>query len=169
MARRSLLLVLALGALLAVVLVIVDGAGSSEGRSRTRPVGEPGVESRALRVLHTWDAQRARAYARGDGAALSELYTDRSRTGAADRAVLHGYTRRGLRVRGMTTQVLSVVVLTDLPRRIVLRVTEVLLQAAVVDRRGKPWALPHDQPSTRQVVLVRPGDRWLVAETYPAD
>ena len=50
--------------------------------------------------------RRSRAYARGDGAALADLYVAGSRTGAADRAVLRGYRERGLRVTGMRTQVL---------------------------------------------------------------
>ena len=41
-----------------------------------------------MRVLRSWDLRRSRAYARGDGAALADLYVPGSRTGAADRVVL---------------------------------------------------------------------------------
>ena len=117
----------------------------------------PRVGSHASRtrssVLRAWDAARSRAFARGDGAALADLYVAGSRTGAADRAVLRGYRERGLRVTGMRTQVLSATVLRETDRRIVLLVTDVLTDAVAVDGDER-WALPHDRPSTRRVVLV---------------
>ena len=76
--------------------------------------------------------RRSRAFARGDGAALADLYVAGSRTGAADRAVLRGYRERGLRVTGMRTQVLSATVMRESESRIVLLVTDVLTDAVAV-------------------------------------
>jgi len=136
------------------------------------PAPEPvAVEPRtsepyALRVLRAWDARRARAYARGDGRALADLYVAGSRTGAADRAVLRGYRDRGLRVTGMRTQVLAARVVRASGRRLTLLVTDVMVGAVAGDRGRRRWALPHDRPSTRRVLLVRDRGGWRVAEAY---
>ena len=86
-------------------------------------------------MLRAWDARRSRAYAHADGAALADLYVAGSRTGAADRAVLRGYRDRGLRVTGMRTQVLAARVLRESGRRLVLLVTDVLVDAVAGDGR----------------------------------
>ena len=138
---------------------------------RARPGGRRGAaaEPYAVRVLRAWDARRSRAYARADGAALADLYVAGSRTGAADRAVLRGYRERGLRVTGMRTQVLAARVLRESGRRIVLLVTDVLVDAVAGDGGRGRWALPHDRPSTRRVVLVHERGAWRVAEAYAVD
>ena len=127
------------------------------------------AEPYAVRVLRAWDARRSRAYAHADGAALADLYVAGSRTGAAERAVLRGYRDRGLRVTGMRTQVLAARVLRESGRRLVLLVTDVLVDAVAGDGRRARWALPHDRPSTRRVVLVRERGSWRVAEAYAVD
>jgi hypothetical protein len=127
-----------------------------------------GAEPHAVRVLRAWDVRRSRAYAHADGAALADLYVAGSRTGAADRAVLRGYRDRGLRVTGMRTQVLAARVLRESGRRLVVLVTDVLVDAVAGDRGRGRWALPHDRPSTRRVVLVHEGGAWRVAEAYRA-
>jgi hypothetical protein len=145
----------------AVVAVALRGPEPGPGTVEARP-----VQPYAVRVLRAWDARRARAYAHADGAALADLYVAGSRTGAADRAVLRGYRDRGLRVTGMRTQVLAARVLRESGRRLVLLVTDVLVDAVAGDGRRARWALPHDRPSTRRVVLVRDRGTWRVAEAY---
>ncbi len=151
-----------LGLLTGVGAVVVaaggDGARPTTARGR-------GVETDAVRLLRAWDRQRARAYARGDPAALSELYVEGSRTGAADVAVLRGYRDRRLRVTGMHTQVLGADVVRRSDHRLVLEVTDVLAGAVATSGDGR-WSLPHDRPSSRRVVLRRVAGEWRVEEAY---
>ena len=162
---RVLVASVVLGLLIGATAVVVAAGGDD------RPVATavaPGVESEAVRLVRAWDDRRARAYARGDAAALAELYVPGSRTGAADVTVLRGYVARGLRVGGMRTQVLGADVIRRTARRLVVEVTDVLLGA--VARSGeRGWTLPRDQPSRRRVVLVREDGRWQVEEAYRAD
>ena len=83
--------------------------------------------------------------------------------------MLRGYRERGLRVTGMRTQVLAARVLHESERRVVLLVTDVLVDAVAGDARRARWPLPHDHPSTRRVVLVRDRGSWRVAEAYAED
>ena len=157
----------------AAALGLVSGAAVvalalRESETGPAPVGARSVEPYAVRVLRAWDVRRSQAYAHADGAALADLYAVGSRTGAADRLVLRGYRDRGLRVTGMRTQVLAARVLRESGRRLVLVVTDVLVDAVAGDRGRGRWALPHDRPSTRRVVLVHEDGAWRVAEAYPA-
>ena len=156
------------------VLGLVSGAAVVALALRDGEPARPAAEALAaepfgVRVLRAWDARRSRAYARADGAALADLYVAGSRTGAADRAVLRGYRERGLRVTGMRTQVLAARVVGQSERRITMLVTDVLVDAVAGDGRRGRWALPHDRPSTRRVVLVHERGGWRVAEAYAVD
>ena len=136
---------------------------------------EPGpaaVEARAaepyaVRVLRAWDARRSRAYAHADGAALADLYVAGSRTGAADRAVLRGYRERGLRVTGMRTQVLAARVLRESGRRLVLLVTDVLVDAVAGRRPATPAGRCRTtgRPPAAWCWCATRGS-WRVAEAY---
>ena len=53
----------------------------------------------ALEVLHDWDAERARAWARADPAELRALYVRGSAAGLSDVWLLRYYEARGLVVR----------------------------------------------------------------------
>ena len=66
-------------------------------------------------------------------------------------------------MEGLTTQVLALDVVARAPRRLVLDVTDRVVSGSAVGG-PTPIALPADRASTRRVVLVRPGRRWLVAE-----
>ena len=158
----------------AALLGLVCGAGVVALALRGHEAGPAAAEARAaepygVRVLRAWDVRRSRAYARADGAALTGLYVAGSRTGAADRAVLHAYRERGLRVTGMRTQVLAARVLGESERRITLLITDVLVDAVAGDGDRGRWALPHDRPTTRRVVLVNQRGSWRVAEAYAVD
>jgi hypothetical protein len=117
----------------------------------------------ALEVLHAWDRQRARAWARADVAALRRAYVAESRSGRADVAMLRAYAARGLSVTGLSTQVLAVDVRTRMPDRLELRVTDRLV-GGVVRGAGGTLALPADRPTTQVVVMRRVEGRWRVVE-----
>ncbi len=162
-------------AVLVVSVVLGLGTGAtavvvaSGGRDESAPVvSRPGVESEAVTLLRDWDGRRARAYARGDAAALRRLYVAGSRTGRADVRVLRGYISRDLTVTGMRTQVLGVDVVRRTSHRLIVEVTDVLA-GAVASTGTRGWALPRDRPSTRRVELVLVAGEWRVAEAYAVD
>jgi hypothetical protein len=121
-------------------------------------------------VLRDWDRRRAAAWAEGDAGALRALYTRRSAAGEADVALLRAYAARGLVVRDLRMQVLSVRVLVDRPRRLALEVTDRLAGATAVlsTDSAASQPLPADAATTRVLVLRRVGERWLVARVSSA-
>ncbi|TNM39421.1 hypothetical protein FHP29_10930 [Nocardioides albidus] len=121
----------------------------------------------ALAVLRDWDRARARAWADGDAGALRGLYVERSAAGEHDVAMLRAWLRRGLRVRDLEMQVLRVELRRQTERRIVLVVTDRLAGASATGR-GRRVVLPRDGPSTRRLVFVRTGDRWLLGSAQDA-
>jgi hypothetical protein len=156
-----------LGLLTGVAAVGVASSGGRPDAKAAAPAPVAASEPASVRVLRDWDKRRARAYARGDPAALARLYADGSRTGAADVALLRSYLRRGLRVTRLRTQLLGATVVSDGGDRLVLRVTDLLAGGLATDGRRR-WPLPRDQPSARRVVLTRSGGAWRVVETYDA-
>lgn len=172
---RRLLPVLTAVACALVVATIVVGHGRPDdpGRAvvppRDAPASAPATRSPAAptpapdAVLAAWDERRAAAWARGDAEALADLYAPGSRSGAADVRLLRAYARRGLRVEGLTTQVLGLRVVERSPRRLVLVVTDRVVGGSAVGGAA-PVALPADQASTRRVVLERQRGRWVVAD-----
>jgi hypothetical protein len=119
-----------------------------------------------LELIHTWDARRASAYAEADVAALRGLYADGSIAGRRDVAVLRSYRARGLRVVGLTTQLLDVRSVLQLRGEVVLRVTDRLAAAFAVGP-GRRIRLPAGTARTRVVTLVDEGRGWVVAEVRP--
>jgi hypothetical protein len=114
-------------------------------------------------VLADWDSRRAEAWAAGDVEGLRSLYVDGSRTGRADVRMLSSYVDRGLTVRGLRTQVLTLEVLDASAERVEVRVTDRVSGAEAVDDRAA-IPLPADRPSTRRVELRLVGGEWLVDE-----
>lgn len=141
-------------------------SGDSRAQSGTATAAPAlGPVARAASVLRAWDGRRARAWAEGDISALRELYVDRA--GVADVRLLRRYADRGLRVEGLTTQLLAVEVLGQGPGRWRLRVTDRVAAGVAVGARGR-LRLPRDQADTRLIVLVRGADgTWRVAEVRP--
>jgi hypothetical protein len=172
---RRLLPVLTAVACALVVATIVVGHGRPDdtGRAvvppRDAPTSAPATRWPAAptpapaAVLAAWDERRAAAWARGDAEALADLYAPGSRSGAADVRLLRAYARRGLRVEGLTTQVLGLRVVERSPRRLVLVVTDRVVGGSAVGGAA-PVALPADRASTRRVVLARQRGRWVVAD-----
>ena len=119
-----------------------------------------------LAVLAAWDRDRADAWERGDGRALSRLYAEGSRAGRADRRLLTAYAGRGLRVQGLRMQRASVEVVAASSDRLVLVVTDRLVGGTAVGPRGRV-ALPDDTWSRRRVVLREGAGGWRVVEVRP--
>ncbi len=168
--RRLLPVLTALACACVVATLVVTMARPGEpttGTTRpaeTRPSqAQPSGARSASEVLTDWDARRSAAWAAGDVEALAGLYSEGSRTGAADVRLLGHYRDRGLTVEGLTTQLLAVSVVQRGPRRLVLDVTDRVVAGRAVGG-ARPVVLPTDRASARRVVLVRPGRTWLVAE-----
>lgn len=141
-----------------VVTALALLAPAPPAASPAPPAGPVGVA-----VLHRWDRARAAAWASGDVAALRALYTARSAAGRADVALLTRYLDRGLRVRGLATQVFSVTVLATGPVRVRLRVVDRLAGGRAC-ARDRCVPLPHDHADRRTITLRRSHGRWLVAD-----
>jgi|GEM_PF-2416921 len=121
----------------------------------------------SLAVLRDWDRARSAAWARGDVAALRRIYAAGSSVGAHDVAMLRRWVDRGLRVRRMVMQVLTVELRVRTGRRIVLDVTDRLADAAaVVAGRGEQQPLPRDGLTTRRLSFRLTGGRWVLAAAY---
>ncbi len=136
-------------------------AASSVGLVETRRTAD------ALSLLRAWDRRRSQAWADGDAAALTDLYTRASRTGRHDRAMLAAYAARGLRVTGLRTQVLDASLRSWAPGRVTLEVTDRVVGAHAVGR-GVRISLPQDRPSTRVISLRRVSGAWRVEEVTDA-
>ncbi|GEB13445.1 hypothetical protein [Pimelobacter simplex] len=148
------------------------GGGEASAAGGAPAVAGAGAEVRALAVLHRWDRARARAWARGDPAALARLYAPRSRAGQRDVAMLRAWLRRGLRVEGLRMQVLDAALVVRDRRRLVLVVTDRLAGGLAVGRadpspRTGRRALPRDRPSARRLVFLRVAGRWLLSSVQP--
>lgn len=175
-AARTLLFVgLAAGLVVALVTVLVVGVARQGGSGAPRPpvrapaavvAPQAGVLSvtravSSLVVLRDWDRARAAAWADGDVRGLARLYVTGSEAGARDVAMLRAWRDRGLRVEGMSMQVLAVELRARTIRRLVLVVTDRLVGAQAVGA-GDRRALPRDDPTTRRLVFRRVDDRWLL-------
>lgn len=170
---RRVLPVLAAATAVVVVATLVSlgwRTWSSGGGEEGSPAGSPvravsgvprGGGPSAAAVLAAWDARRALAWARADAGALRRLYAPGSRAGKSDVALLRRYSRRGLRVTGLQTQVLDLEVVAARPGRLRLVVTDRLVGGEAVGD-GRSVALPRDRPSTRRIVLVKEVGTWVV-------
>ena len=150
-----------------LTLLAVLGTAALVALRPEPPEPAPPVVASALSgprsVLADWDERRARAWASGDVDGLRSLYVDGSRTGRADARMLTSYVDRGLTVRGLRTQVLTLEVLDASHERVEVRVTARVDGAAATDGETA-IPLPADRPSTRRVLLRLVGGEWLVDE-----
>jgi hypothetical protein len=155
--------------LLWAVLLVLATTSCAAADADHPPV--PVIETRrtadALSLLREWDRHRSQAWADGDAAMLTDLYTHASRTGRRDRAMLAAYAARGLRVTGLRTQVLDASLRSWAPDRVTLEVTDRAVGAQAVGR-GVRIPLPLDRPTTRVISLRRVSGEWLVDEVTGA-
>ncbi|MCD6641190.1 MAG: hypothetical protein LT071_14930 [Nocardioides sp.] len=133
---------------------------AAEGAQRDH---EPGGVASAAAVLAEWDTARARAWATGDLETLQGLYADGSRAGAVDVERLRAWVDRGLTVRGMQTQVLSLEVRHQTDVRLDVVVTDRMVGGVAVGE-GQSQELPRDRPTTRRITMRRDDARWVVVE-----
>jgi hypothetical protein len=161
----------------AVLVVPVDAEprpstqAPAHAPARTQARTEARTEAAAAALLRHWDLRRAGAWAAGDPGALRDLYTARSATGRADRAMLRSWRRRGFRVEGLRMQLLAVHVRVWSGDLVVLRVTDRVAGGLAVGR-GARVRLPRDAASTRTITLRRVASRWrvssVIAQARPA-
>jgi hypothetical protein len=127
------------------------------------PAGPSPIEP--VEILRAWDARRALAWAHGDPHLLRAFYTRGSVAGRHDRAMLRAWAARGLVVRGLRTQLLSVRPLAHTEWSWTLVVTDRLVGGLAVGA-GVRRPLPRDQATTRTVRLVRVHGGWRVAAVW---
>ncbi len=164
-------------AVLPLLLSMCTPAAQTDNQSGTKSDGEPVARPvatapvaatridllNALEVLHDWDADRARAWARGDLVALRALYTRGSRAGRADVQLLCAYRARGLVVRRLATQVFAVRVLRTTEAALRLRVSDRVAGGEVLER-GKVTPLRSSRPVTRTITFRLDRGTWRVSE-----
>ncbi len=164
MRSRALLL---LATSLTISTVGVAGVAVSGPSPAPSPpeVVEPAADDtlRAAAILRAWDHHRAAAWSEGDVAALSGLYTRRSRSGAQDAADLRRWRQRGLRVVGLREQVAGLLVRVDTSHRLLVAVTDRTVDAVAVGR-DRRTALPRSAWTTHRIRFLRVRGRWLVDE-----
>jgi hypothetical protein len=148
------------------VAAVAAGRPSRPDVAVRRATAPLSPELSASRVLGTWDRRRATAWSRGDPAALADLYTARSRTGARDVANLRRWRRRGFRVVGLREQVAELHVRGATTRGLVLRVTDRTVGGVALGG-GRRTALPSSAWATHRIRLVRRRGRWRVVEVVP--
>ncbi len=146
-----------------LILVATSSCAPADADHPPVPVVEARRTADGLSLLREWDRRRSQAWAHGDAAALTDLYTRASRTGRHDRAMLAAYAARGLRVAGLRTQVLDASLRAWTPERVTLEVTDRVVGAQAVGR-GVRISLPRDRPSTRVISLRRVSGAWRVEE-----
>lgn len=118
----------------------------------------------SLAVLRDWDRLRAQAWAAGDAGGLRQLYVRGSSAGVDDVRMLRSWTGRGLRVTGMTMQVLRVELRRRTAGRLTLVVTDRLADArAAAGTATEGVALPRDRPTTRRLTFHKVRGAWLLA------
>ncbi|WP_146207321.1 hypothetical protein [Nocardioides silvaticus] len=175
---RTTIAVAAVIVVAAVALVIAGLLRSEPGEEhRSSPAPSPAVPrpstmtiteaASAVSVLRDWDRARSAAWSSGDVRALRRIYQPGARVGAHDVAMLRRWVERGLRVRRLTMQVLSVELRVRTDRRIVLDVTDRLADAiAVPVGGGHGRVLPRDGLTTRRLVFRLDDGSWRMAAAY---
>jgi hypothetical protein len=172
---RALLAVAVVVVVVAVGLVVTGLARSAPGEKGSGPPPSPRIGHTvsvteavaSLAVLRDWDRARSAAWASGDVAALRRIYLRGSSAGRRDVAMLSRWVERGLRVRRLTMQVLSVDLRSRTQHRIVLDVTDRLAGAVAVPiGGGRRVPLPRDGLTTRRLDFRLTSAGWLLAAAY---
>src|SRR4051812_44674824 len=143
------------------VLVVAPQPAAEVGRSVA--AHRPASGARALAVLRRWDAERARAWAAGDPAALARLYVSGSHTGRRDVGALARWHARGLRVIGLHQQVAALSLRRRAPGLLAVVVTERTVDGVAVGGRHR-LGVPRSAWAVHRVDLRRVAGRWRVVE-----
>ncbi len=146
--------------LLVIVLLTAVGA-PTQALPAPRAVDRDPQAVRVSRILGRWLDERASAYASTDVRAARSLYTRASRAGIADAAMLRAYADRGLVVRRLTTQILSVELL-DREGRLLRLGVEARFAGGMVRAGQARQPLPSGGVTRRVVTMVHVDGRWLV-------
>ena len=162
---------LAFGALVGLAVVVLwPTPPVSTKAPATAVAARP--EREAAEVLRAWDERRSAAWASGDIHALSRLYADSAPAGQADVAMLRRWVARGLRVQGLTMQVLRLRVKARTPDTWRLQVTDRVAAADVVGPGAEGSLIEPEMPPgaarTRELVLRETEGTWqMVSVTDP--
>lgn len=113
------------------------------------------------------DRVRAEAFATADPRRLDDVYADGSRARRADAASIEAYARREGRVVGAELRILTCRIIGETPDRVRLEVVDQLGPTTVVWSDGTSRSLPRDQPSRREVIVVRTDEGWRIAGSRP--
>lgn len=145
------------------VIAVAEAPPTSPNEQQRPATPSPGAE--ALAILRAWDVRRAEVWAAGDPSALGELYTEDSAAGLRDRAMLHSWVDRGLRIREMQMQVIASRLRLRTNEQIVLVVTDRLARSEATRAAGAGvrQRLPQDTASTWIVSLRKVAGEWRVA------
>ena len=172
MSRNPLHLGLVLALLVGAAWVVDEAAWAGTDPPSIEPLVVPATSAPAgppaVAVVRAWDDERADAWARGDPRRLAALYTPASVAGRRDVAMLRAWTARGLVVRGLRTQLLSVRELGRTASTWRLLVSDRLVGGVAVGS-GARWPLPRDGASVRTVRLRLLDGRWRVAAVRPGE
>ena len=123
----------------------------------------PAPEDEWATRLTQLDEVRAEAFARTDPGALDGVYVRGSRALRTDAATIADYRKRGGRVVGADLRVISCRVLAESASRARLDVVDRLGPARIVWADGSTTDLPRDEPSRREITLVRTTEGWRIA------
>ncbi|UDY25052.1 hypothetical protein [Nocardioides sp. Kera G14] len=158
---------LALGAVIGLGVVLLWPSPSSRPAEVGQPPAVVRPERAAAQILRLWDRERSEAWAMGDAAALRNLYADGVSAGRADVTMLARWAARGLRVEGLSMQVLSLAVLDHGAGWWRLKVTDRVSGADVVGP-GDETEMPPGAVRTRVLELREQDGTWRMQSVRPA-
>lgn len=114
-------------------------------------------------VLRHLDETRSAAFAQTDPEQLARVYADRSPALQRDRLVLADLVASGRKARGVRLDIRSVEVHAESPKRVVLKVRDVMPRYELLGEDGTVLATRKGRPTARWLVtLVRGEGDWQV-------
>jgi hypothetical protein len=137
--------------------------GSSNDATGKRAAGTAPGPARWVDEFRRLDALRETAWRTGSPAGLRAVYVQGSVAHRIDETWLSSYARRGLVVRGISVDLLSLGVVARRAGRVWLEVQDRLEPAVAVDGHGHERALPRDEPTRHRIELRRVDGDWRIA------
>jgi hypothetical protein len=142
-------------------------AGPSNDAPVKWPASTPTSAAGPAHWVHEFrrlDALRETAWRAGSPAGLRAVYVQGSGAHRIDEMWLSSYARRGLVVRGISVDLLSLRVVARSAGRVWLEVLDRLGPAVAVDGHGHERALPRDEPTRHRIELRRVDGDWRIAK-----